>query len=138
MSRAPIGFYTDKKKVVHPVCGPCSRYLSMVEKTKAKKHRPPRKVSTTKFVVGTPTHIRSRSHKTAIKGEAGLNARVTSPLARRFPGRLGQILDQAQSAYHYHHPASQQNAEPYELSEGGFIDEALESMGLPHVRTYGS
>jgi hypothetical protein len=73
-----------------------------------------------------------------LKGEAGFNMRVTGTLARRFPGRLALILEQANAAYHYRNPGVRINPEPYELSEGGFVDEALESLGLPHVATLGS
>ena len=85
-------------------------------------------------------HIKQREARLEkkVKGESGLNLRVTGPLSRRFPGRLSVIMEQASAAYHYRNPGTEINPEPYELSEGGFIDEALESLGLPHVATVGS
>lgn len=82
------------------------------------------------FVPGGPAHVRLKAHKAAIKGEAGLNAKVTSKIARRYPGKVTEILEAAQSAYHYHHPTIVNMAEPYELQEGGFLNEGLESLGL--------
>lgn len=89
-------------------------------------------------VVERKTKARARRKEKAVKGESGLNLRVTGPLSRRFPGRVGLILEQAVAAYHYRNPQAETSPEPYELSEGGFIDEALESLGLPHVPTIGS
>jgi len=51
---------------------------------------------------------------------------------------MSLILEQANAAYHYRNPGVDITPEPYELSEGGFIDEALESLGLPHAATFGS
>jgi hypothetical protein len=73
-----------------------------------------------------------------LKGETGFNMRVTGTLARRFPNKLSLIMEQANAAYHYRNPGVENNPEPYELSEGGFIDEALDSLGLSHVKTHGS
>lgn len=123
--RGPVGFYTDKRKVIHPVCGPCSRYVASLPKT-VRKNRTRNMASIPK----TPHHLRSAAHKAVIKGEAGLNARATGKISRRYPGKVTAILEAAQSAYHFHHPQSMTSAEPYELMEGGFVNEGLESMGL--------
>ncbi len=64
-----------------------------------------------------------------------LNEAILSNLAREY-GTASEILDQAQSAYHFRNPQSAVSAEPYELLEGGYVDQALEALGL-HAWTIG-
>lgn len=155
------------ERVVHPVCGrggSAAHYAERMARASrfAKKHglktghvieipkletfKPPQVrasrvgVQAGKIPSRIKASIRRREVRESkkLKGEAGLNMRVTGALARRFPNRVTLILEQASAAYHYRNPGVEVSPEPYELSEGGFIDEALESLGLPHVATLGS
>lgn len=112
--------------------------IETYRETRRQRVVPPKRVGVKLSNIERKARVRERGKERKRKGETGLNMRVTGPLARRFPGRLSLILEQANAAYHYRNPGLETNPEPYELSEGGYIDEALDSLGLPHVRTLGS
>lgn len=60
-----------------------------------------------------------------------LNEKVQRGLSAQYnPERVSTILTQAHASYHYRNPHAKTNPELYELHEGGFIDEALSSLGF--------
>jgi len=59
-----------------------------------------------------------------------LNETIRDNLGREYGDETGrEILDAAQSSYHFRNPQSQTSAEAYELLENGHIDQAIELLG---------
>jgi hypothetical protein len=68
--------------------------------------------------------------ETSRSREASLNSRVLEPLHRTYPGKVRDIVSQATDAFFYHNRKAETNPEIYELFEGGYLDEAIETLDL--------
>lgn len=63
-------------------------------------------------------------------GETGKNKYEIGKLQREHPGHVHEIISQAEASYFHHNPHATSSPEVYELAEGPYIQEAVESLGL--------
>ena len=77
-----------------------------------------------------PVRPRASPRTEARSRSASLNARVLGPLGAMYPAKTSDIVSQAENAFFYHNRKAETTPEIYELFEGGYLDEAIESLGL--------